>query len=65
MRIDEAKALRLRRTQLQAELARINALLDDEKPAKPKLNGYPANREQFYKDAENDFRNAGPNGNYE
>ena len=65
MRIDEAKALRLRRTQLQAELARINALLDDEKPPKPKLKGYPANREQFYKDAENDFRNAGPNGNYE
>ena len=65
MRSDEAKALRLRRTQLQAELARIDALLDDDKPDRPTLKGYPASREQFYKDAENDFRNAGPNGNYQ
>ena len=57
MRLDEEKALRLRRTQLQAELARINVLLDDA----PKVD----TREQFYRDAENDFRNAGPNGNYE
>lgn len=64
MRSDEFKALRLRRTQLQAELARINVLIDSEVPPKPKLSGYPANREQFYKDAENDFRNTDSNGNY-
>lgn len=57
MRIDEEKALRLRRTQLQAELARINMLLGDA----PKAD----TREQFYRDSENDFRNSGPNGNYE
>ena len=57
MRIDEEKALRLRRTQLQAELARINMLLDET----PKVD----TREQFYRDAENDFRNSGSNGNYE
>ena len=57
MRSDEEKALRLRRTQLQAELARINMLLDET----PKVD----TREQFYRDAENDFRNSGSNGNYE
>lgn len=75
MNIDEEKALRLRRTQLQAELARINVLLE---PNRPDPFGYPAdkyskwapksargtNREQFYRDAENDFRNTDSNGNY-
>ncbi len=78
MTSDEEKGLRLRRTQLQAELARINVLLDDvppmptphrevanrRAPAPPKLRGYPANRETFYRDAENDFRNTDSNGNY-
>ena len=71
MRTDEVKALRLRRTQLQAEIARIDALLDGATPM-PKRHsetanrrgGDPANREQFYRDAENDFRNCDSNGNY-
>lgn len=89
MRSDEEKALRLRHTQLSAELARIEALLEDATPPMPRRHtkganqrgGYPANeadyiknwvpksakgtnREQFYKDAENDFRNTDSNGNY-
>jgi len=95
MNIDEYKALRLRRTQLLAELARIDALLgsievgedypntspiDEEEPAhpvppkpKPKYPSPsriqdrdlpPSPREQFYRDAENDFRNTDSNGNY-
>jgi hypothetical protein len=80
--MDEEKALRLRRNQLEAELARINALLDGDAPPQPKPGGYPASeadfvknwvpksaqgtsREQFYKDAENDFRNVDSNGNYQ
>ena len=59
---DEFKGLRLRRSQLQAELARINVLLDDVTTPKPR--GYPSNREAFYRDAENDFRNTDSNGNY-
>ena len=85
MNIDEEKALRLRKTQLEAELIRINQLLHDQavvdfeaERARQKPLGYPANkyskwapksargtdREQFYKDAENDFRNVDSNGNY-
>ncbi len=89
MRIDELKALRLRRSQLQAELARIEVLIgsievgeeypdtrpiDEEEPAhpvppKPKphrdvANRRASNREKFYRDAENDFRNCDSNGNY-
>jgi len=64
MRTDEVKALRIRRTQLQAELARINALLDDSPPM-PKPHRDAANvRAQFYRDVENDFRNCDSNGNY-
>ena len=72
MRLDELKALRLRRTQIRAELARIDALIgaegrEDEPPPRPKPIGDDMNtiRNNFYRDAENDFRNAGPNGNYE
>lgn len=75
MTSDELKGLRLRRVMLEAELARINAQIDMFEPTMPKPHrevanrrkpsGYPANREQFYKDAENDFRNTGRNGNYE
>lgn len=66
MRSDEAKALRLRRTQLQAELARINVLLETfDVPLMPKPHREVANkRQQFYRDAENDFRNCDSNGNY-
>lgn len=101
MDIDEEKGLRLRKSQLEAELNRINQLLHDQavvdfeaeraerdlpimpKPHREVANrrnplGYPANkyskwapksakgtdREQFYKDAENDFRNSDSNGNY-
>lgn len=60
MNIDELKALRLRRSQLQAELGRIEALLNPGSTIRPN----PANRAQFYKDAENDFRNCDSNGNY-
>jgi len=57
MNTDEFKALRLRRTQLKAELARIDALLNTEYDGEgdariPK----PSTRAQFYHDAENDFR---------
>jgi len=89
MRMDEEKALRLRHTQLSAELARIEAMLGDMAPPMARRHtevanqrgGYPASeadyiknwvpksakgtsREQFYKDAENDFRNTDSNGNY-
>jgi hypothetical protein len=60
MRMDEEKALRLRRTRLMAELSRINILLDDWD-----ANGTKGTvRDEFYKDAENDFRNSDSNGNY-
>jgi len=113
MNIDEYKALRLRRSQLKAEIASINVRLDaydfgdpldtvevgedypDTRPMdeeelahpvppkpKPKFRGPDrdtrredrdfwaprtargTSREQFYKDAENDFRNTDSNGNY-
>jgi hypothetical protein len=60
MRMDEEKALRLRRTRLMAELARINILLDDWDANSTKGTV----RDEFYKDAENDFRNSDSNGNY-
>lgn len=69
---DELKALRLRRTQLTAELARIDSILDE--AMGEAYTGRPLNyndqptklstREQFYRDAENDFRNTDSNGNY-
>ena len=79
MNIDEYKALRLRRTQLQAEIASINARLDaydyggalkdDEETWMPRgAKGTP--REEFYKQAERDsvntgtYRNTDSNGNY-
>ena len=61
MNPDEWKGLRLRRTQLRAELARIEALLGNEDPPSRIIDS----REDFYRDAENDFRNADSNGNYE
>lgn len=61
MNPDEWKGLRLRRTQLRAELARIEALLGNEEPP----SRITDSREDFYRDAENDFRNADSNGNYE
>lgn len=61
MNPDEWKGLRLRRTQLRAELARIEALLGNEEPPSRIIDS----REDFYRDAENDFRNADSNGNYE
>ncbi len=65
MNTDEFKALRLRRSQLYAEIARIDVLLDTEYEGEgaartPKLS----TREAFYRDAENDFRNVDSNGNY-
>ena len=60
MNIDELKALRVRRSHLQAELGRIEALIN---PG-PTIRTNPDRREQFYKDAENDFRNCDSNGNY-
>ncbi len=68
MRIDEEKALRLRRSQLVAEIAAIDARLPSSEPGFVK-NWAPKSakgteREQFYKDAENDFRNTDSNGNY-
>jgi hypothetical protein len=80
MNTDEYKALRLRQTQLRAELARIDVLLED--AMKQAYNGRPTQyndqprrpepikddwgtvRKDFYRDAENDFRNADSNGNY-
>ena len=75
MRSDEEKALRLRRTKLQAELARINGLLEDAIPPMPRQHseianrrgGYPLNEEDFrknYNAVDNDFRNTDSNGNY-
>ncbi len=116
MNIDEEKALRLRKSMLEAELKRIDTLLDVRKPIsrrktwferwKERFRGFrvgedypdtmpideeapahpvkpkpkkkyrspsrmedrefpPTPREQFYKDAENDFRNVDSNGNYQ
>ena len=59
MRYEEIKGLRLRRTQVMAELARIDILLDDWDEL-----GSKSTRDQFYADAENDFRNTDSNGNY-
>jgi hypothetical protein len=75
MDIDEEKGLRLRKTKLEAELNRINQLLHDqavvdfEAERATLQNWVPksakgTDRAQFYKDAENDFRNADSNGNY-
>jgi len=72
MTSDELKGLRLRRNVLIAELTRIEELLITEGAFEGKTykNIQPLNqrklstREQFYRDAENDFRNAGSNGNY-
>ena len=79
MNIDEYKALRLRRTQLQAEIANINARLDaydyggelkdDEETWVPQ-SAKGTTREEFYKQAERDsvntgtYRNIDTNGNY-
>ena len=79
MNIDEYKALRLRRTQLQAEIASINVRLDsydygtklddDEETWMP-LGAKGTPREEFYKQAERDsvnsgaYRNTDTNGNY-
>jgi hypothetical protein len=70
MNTDEYKALRLRQTRLRAELARIDVLLED--TMKQAYNGRPTPikddwstaRSDFYRDAENDFRNTDSNGNY-
>lgn len=75
MDIDEEKGLRLRKSKLEAELNRINQLLHDqavvdfEADRATMQNWVPKSakgteREQFYKDAENDFRNVDSNGNY-
>ena len=75
MDIDEEKGLRLRKSQLEAELNRINQLLHDqavvdfEAQRATMQNWVPKSakgteRERFYKDAENDFRNVDSNGNY-
>ena len=68
MNTDEFKALRLRRTQLIGELARIDSILDEAMgetytgpPTKYDAEGNPriprpSTRAQFYRDAENDFR---------
>lgn len=72
MNIDEEKALRLRKAQLEAELNRIQQLLHDEalvdfeaeRATWVPRTARGTDREQFYKDAENDFRNTDSNGNY-
>lgn len=67
MRSDEEKALRLRRAQLQAELARIEVLLSQYPPntrPNPIGDDFRKARQDFYRDAENDFRNTDSNGNY-
>ena len=57
MNTDEFKALRLRRTQLKAEIARIDALLNTEYDGEGDVRiPKPSTRAQFYLDAENDFR---------
>mgnify|MGYP003636190811 CR=1 FL=1 len=56
---DESKALRLRKSALEAELERINELLGSI-PAVSQLSA----RDKFYRDAENDFKNTDSNGNY-
>jgi hypothetical protein len=76
MTSDEYKALRLRRAQLRAELARVEVLLGTEPPT-TRVNDLPEPirqppigddwakiRKDFYRDAENDFRNTDSNGNY-
>lgn len=76
MRSDEEKALRLRRSQLQAELARIEVVLATARPV-TRINDLPEPlrkdpiaddwakvRKDFYRDAENDFKNCDSNGNY-
>lgn len=67
MRTDEEKALRLRRAELQAELARIEVLLSQYPPLtrpNPIGDDFRKARQDFYRDAENDFRNCDTNGNY-
>ena len=59
MTSDELKGLRLRRTQLTAELHRIELILNP-----PERRSKPMLREQFYRDAENDFKDCDSNGNY-
>jgi hypothetical protein len=56
MQSDEEKALRLRRTKLQAELARINVLLEDAIPPMPRQHSEIANRRGGYPLNEEDFR---------
>ena len=65
MTSDELKGLRLRRAMLVAELERIDNVLNTEDAFEGKKVKPLSVREQFYKDAENDFRNSGANGNYE
>ena len=65
MTSDELKGLRLRKTMLEAELSRINKQLETEDAFEGKTVRPLSTREQFYRDAENDFRNTGANGNYE
>lgn len=76
MNSDEYKALRLRRAQLRAELARIDVLISTEPPVTrtndtpeplrkdPIADDWATLRDNFYRDAENDFRNTDSNGNY-
>ena len=65
MTSDELKGLRTRRSVLIAELTRIEEILITEGAFEDKKVRPLSTREQFYRDAENDFRNAGANGNYE
>ncbi len=79
MNTDEYKALRLRRSKLQAEIASINARLDaydygtelkDSEETWMPLGAKGTPREEFYKQAERDsirsgsYRNTDSNGNY-
>ncbi len=60
MNTDEFKALRLRRSQLYTEIARIDALLDTDYDAESDIRMPRAS----VRDVENDFRNVDSNGNY-
>lgn len=71
MNSDEVKGLRLQRTRVIAELARINNLLNDWDLNNPQgtkgwvpKTAQGTDREKFYRDAENDFHNTDSNGNF-
>ena len=77
MTSDELKALRLRRVMIVSELSRIDTLLSMDEyglaPAemitllaasKITVEPKPSAREEFYREAENDFRDSDSNGNY-